>query len=248
MKKIIYIFIFFTFIKFISADKIIFGVSGIAKVGNNCFLSLSIKDKSKSKINEIEFSLFTTNENMQLLGNSEIVLNKINKFQPYTTSIPISMSDTSLCNEIRNLYVVANKCSIKGEEEEEQCKSLIKADSSSNNSILLKTIVLKNRSFFNKQNVGYFVEELSIFLNIINLEFAKEYNIKNNTFGLIVTNADKSDTFKNGDLIIEAEMNEIKNINELKKQLKNIFKSEKKHILINLIRNNNEKMIAVKLK
>ena len=247
MKKIIYIFIFFTFIKFVSADKIIFGVSGIAKVGNNCFLSLLIKDKSKSKINKIEFSIFTTNENMKLLGNSKIVLSKINKHQPYTTSIPISMSDTNLCNEIRNINVIANKCSIKGGGEE-QCKSLIKADKSSSNGILLKTIILKDLSFFNSKNLEYFVKELNIFLNIINLEFAKKYNIKNNTFGLIVTNANKSDIFKNGDLIIEAEMNEIKNFNELKKQLGNIFKSEKKNILINLIRNNNEKMIAVKLK
>ena len=50
-----------------------------------------------------------------------------------------------------------------------------------------------------------------------------------------------------GDLITEVEMTEIYNISQLRKQIVEVFDNKKKHILINFIRNNNEKLVAVKL-
>ena len=54
--------------------------------------------------------------------------------------------------------------------------------------------------------------------------------------------------FKKGDLIVEAEMRIIKNIKQLKQQLNTVFENEKEYILINFIRQNNKKLVAVKLK
>jgi len=64
---------------------------------------------------------------------------------------------------------------------------------------------------------------------------------------LIVVEVNKSNTFLVGDLITEVEMTEIYNISQLKKQIVEVFDNKKKHILINFIRNNNEKLVAVKL-
>ena len=81
----------------------------------------------------------------------------------------------------------------------------------------------------------------------LNSDYAQRYKIKNYTSGLIVVEVNKSNTFLVGDLITEVEMTEIYNISQLRKQIIEVFDNKKKHILINFIRNNNEKLVAVKL-
>ena len=81
----------------------------------------------------------------------------------------------------------------------------------------------------------------------LNSDYAQRYKIKNYTNGLIVVEVNKSNTFLVGDLITEVEMTEIYNISQLRKQIVEVFDNKKKHILINFIRNNNEKLVAVKL-
>ena len=81
----------------------------------------------------------------------------------------------------------------------------------------------------------------------LNSDYAQRYKIKNYTNGLIVVEVNESNTFLVGDLITEVEMTEIYNISQLRKQIVEVFDNKKKHILINFIRNNNEKLIAVKL-
>jgi len=84
-------------------------------------------------------------------------------------------------------------------------------------------------------------------LKKLNSDYAQRYKIKNYTSGLIVVEVNKSNTFLVGDLITEVEMTEIYNISQLRKQIIEVFDNKKKHILINFIRNNNEKLVAVKL-
>ena len=81
----------------------------------------------------------------------------------------------------------------------------------------------------------------------LNSNYAQRYKIKNYTSGLIVVEVNKSNTFLVGDLITEVEMTEIYNISQLRKQIIKVFDNKKKHILINFIRNNNEKLVAVKI-
>ncbi len=81
----------------------------------------------------------------------------------------------------------------------------------------------------------------------LNSDYAQRYKIRNYTSGLIVVEVNKSNTFLVGDLITEVEMTEIYNISQLRKQIVAVFDNKKKHILINFIRNNNEKLVAVKL-
>ena len=81
----------------------------------------------------------------------------------------------------------------------------------------------------------------------LNSDYAQRYKIKNYTNGLIVVEVNESNTFLVGDLITEVEMTEIYNISQLRKQIVAVFDNKKKHILINFIRNNNEKLVAVKL-
>ena len=76
----------------------------------------------------------------------------------------------------------------------------------------------------------------------------KKFNIKQNINGLVVTQLKGSSVFKKGDLIIEAEMNGINNIKQLKSQLNAVSINEKEYIIINFIRQNNKKLVAVKLK
>ena len=81
----------------------------------------------------------------------------------------------------------------------------------------------------------------------LNSDYAQRYNIKNYTSGLIVVQVNESNTFRVGDLITEVEMTEIYNISQIRRQIVEVFDNKKKHILINFIRNNNEKLVAVKL-
>ena len=63
----------------------------------------------------------------------------------------------------------------------------------------------------------------------------------------MVTNKN-SKFFKEGDLIIEAEMNSIFQIKDLNEKIKLVKDNKKKSILISLVREQQEKFVAVFLK
>ena len=79
------------------------------------------------------------------------------------------------------------------------------------------------------------------------MEIAKRYKIKNYKNGLVVVN-NNGGSFKEGDLIIEAEMNSISKVNDLNENIKFVKRNKKKSILISLIREQQEKLVAVLLK
>jgi hypothetical protein len=110
------------------------------------------------------------------------------------------------------------------------------------------TRVLINPLYYETTNNHYFIKEFNAYLNVINTTYAKMYNIKENTNGLIVTQIKGSSIFKKGDLIIEAEMIGINNIKQLKNQLNAVSINDKEYIIIIFIRQNNKKLVAVKLK
>ena len=72
MRYIIYFSIIYSFLNVGFAKNISVGVTGIAKVGESCFLSILIKDKSNLKIKELAFTLFATSKNNSLLGKAKI--------------------------------------------------------------------------------------------------------------------------------------------------------------------------------
>ena len=64
---------------------------------------------------------------------------------------------------------------------------------------------------------------------------------------MVVINKDNN-FFQEGDLIIEAEMNSISKINDLNENIKLVKNNKKKSILISLVREQQEKFLAVYLK
>ena len=64
---------------------------------------------------------------------------------------------------------------------------------------------------------------------------------------MVVTNKNNN-FFQEGDLIIEAEMNSISKINDLNENIKLVKNNKKKSILISLVREQQEKFLAVYLK
>ena len=64
---------------------------------------------------------------------------------------------------------------------------------------------------------------------------------------MVVTNKNNN-FFQEGDLIIEAEMNSIFKINDLNENIKLVKNNKKKSILISLVREQQEKFLAVYLK
>ena len=64
---------------------------------------------------------------------------------------------------------------------------------------------------------------------------------------MVVTNKNNN-FFKEGDLIIEAEMNSISKVKDLNENIKLVKNNKKKSILISLVREQQEKFVAVFLK
>ena len=77
----------------------------------------------------------------------------------------------------------------------------------------------------------------------LNNKLLKKYAINKEKSGMIITRKTNS-LFKEGDLIIELEMQTINNIDQFKKILKDVKKERKESIFINFIRNNKKKLIA----
>lgn len=242
------LFLFLTiFCKYAITNDILFGITGLAKVGKSCFLSILIEDKSNLKIKELGLSMYSTNKDNLLIGRSKITLFKLNKIQPYTTSVPIDMENTELCNEIRYVNVIMNKC-IPSIKKDISCKNLIKVNEKYKEDHSIMTRVLEDPSYYTFNSNPYFIKEFNVYLKVINASFAKKYNLIENTYGLIVTDIKGSSFFKKGDLIVEAEMESVKNIKQLKNQINIVFENKNNYILINFIRQNHKKLVAVKLK
>ena len=84
-------------------------------------------------------------------------------------------------------------------------------------------------------------------MRALDINTARYYKIKNYKNGLVVINNSNS-TLKEGDLIIEAEMNSIFKVKDLNDKIENLKTHKKKSILISLIREQQEKVLAVFLK
>ena len=191
-------------------------------------------------------NIFSTNESQKLVGKSNIIFKRLNKNQPYVTSVLIELENTEECKNIKNIKIHINNC-IVDKKINENCKSLLKVKEKFKNSFLVNTTIIEDSSFFNADDNKLYLKEFGIFLKKLNSDYARRYKIKNNTSGLLVVGVSNSNTFIEGDLITEVEMAQVRNISQLKKQLKEFFDNKKQHILINFIRDNNEKLVAVKI-
>ena len=246
MRSFFVIFFFLLFLNTIDAKNIIFGTSGIAKVGQACFASIVIKDETDLNIEKLQLNIFSTNKSQKLIGKSNILFQKLNKNQPYVTSVPIELENTEECKDIKNIKIHVENCIID-KQMNQKCKNLLKVKEKFKKSFLVNTTVIEDSSFFSKDDTKLYLKEFGIFLKKLNSDYARRYKIKNNTSGLIVIGVSNSNTFIEGDLITEVEMAQVRNISQLKKQLKEFLNNKKQHILINYIRDNNEKLVAVKI-
>ena len=246
MKFFFLIFLFSVILNTVNAKNIIFGTSGIAKVGQACFASIVIKDETVLNIQELQLNIFSTDESQKLIGKSNIIFQRLNKNQPYVTSVPIELENSEKCKDIKNIKINVNNCIID-KKVNKKCKNLLKVKENFKDNFLVNTTIIEDSSFFNKDDTKLYLEEFGIFLKKLNSDYARRYKIKNNTSGLLVVGVSSSTTFVEGDLITEVEMAKVINILQLKKQLKKIFDNKKQHILINFIRDNNEKLVAVKI-
>ena len=246
MKSFFLIFFSFLFFNTIKGKNIIFSTSGIAKVGKACFASIVIKDETVLNIQELQLNIFSTDESQKLIGKSNIIFQRLNKNQPYVTSVPIELENSEKCKDIKNIKINVNNCIIN-KQVNKKCKNLLKVKENFKDNFLVNTTIIEDSSFFNTDDSKLYLEEFGVFLKKLNSDYARRYKIKNNTSGLLVVGVSSSTTFVEGDLITEVEMAKVINILQLKKQLKKIFDNKKQHILINFIRNNNEKLVAVRI-
>ena len=56
-----------------------------------CFVSISVQDKSNFKIQELQLNIFSTDVNEKLIGKSNITIKKLNKNQPFMTTVPVKI-------------------------------------------------------------------------------------------------------------------------------------------------------------
>ena len=247
MHKIL-IFLFLIFTTNIKAKEMLVNITGIAKVGKECFLNLTFLNQSTLPIENINLLIYSLDNNNVLLGQSQVNLQKINKKQPYETFTNVEMSSIKLCKKIKKIDVVVNNCFSKNKQFVKNCHSLFKIDSNKSIISSLEVTLSENRNYYLKgTNKNFFIPELDVSLKVLDLETAKQYKIKNYKNGLVVTNKNNN-FFQEGDLIIEAEMNSINKINDLNENIKLVKHNKKKSILISLVREQQEKFLAVYLK
>ncbi len=247
MHKIL-IFLFLIFTTNIKAKEMLINITGIAKVGKECFLNLTFLNQSTLPIENINLLIYSLDNNNVLLGQSQVNLQKINKKQPYETFTNVEMSSIKLCKKIKKIDVVVNNCFSKNKQFVKNCHSLFKIDSNKSIISSLEVTLSENRNYYLKgTNKNFFIPELDVSLKVLDLETAKQYKIKNYKNGLVVTNKNNN-FFQEGDLIIEAEMNSINKINDLNENIKLVKHNKKKSILISLVREQQEKFLAVYLK
>ena len=247
MNKILILF-FLTFNTNLIAKEVLINITGIAKVGKECFLNLAFQNQSTLFIENVNLLIYSFDKNNLLIGKSSLNLNKINKKQPYKTFTAVDMSSVKYCQEIRKIDVVVSECFSKNSNSSSVCKNSFRIDKNKSYVKSLEVNLSKNTNYYLQSlNKNFFVPELNINLQVLDIEIAKRYKIKNYKNGLVVTNKN-SKFFKEGDLIIEAEMNSIFQIKDLNEKIKLVKDNKKKSILISLVREQQEKFVAVFLK
>lgn len=245
-KLLILFFLIFTSKTF--AEEVLINITGIAKVGKECFLNLAFQNQSSLFIENVNLLIYSFDENNLLVGKSNVYLNKIKKKQPYKTFAPIEMTSIKFCEKIKKIDLVISDCFSKNKEELNACNSFFKIDRKMSTTEPLE-VNLSNNSTYYSNNVDkkFFVPELNLSLKVLDIQTAERYKIKNYKNGLVVINKNNN-LFKEGDLIIEAEMNSIFQVKDLNEKIKLVKNNKKKSILISLVREQEEKFVAVFLK
>ena len=247
MNKILILLLLF-FTKNIISKEILFNITGIAKVGEECFLNLAFQNQSALFIENVNLLIYSLDKDNLLVGKSKVKLHKINKKQPYKTFTPVEMNSVEYCEKIKKIDIIVNDCFSKINKENKVCDNFFKIDKNKSATNLLEVRIAKNRNYYLKNlDKNIFIPELDINLKVLDIETAKRYKIKNYKNGLVVTNKNNN-FFKEGDLIIEAEMNSIFKVKDLYENIKLVKSNKKKSILISLIREQEEKFVAIFLK
>ena len=115
MNKVL-LFLFLIFTTNTKAKEILVNITGIAKVGKECFLNLTFLNQSTLPIENINLLIYSFDKNNYLLGQSQVNLQKINNKQPYETFTNVEMSSIKLCKKIKKIDVVVNNCFSKNKQ------------------------------------------------------------------------------------------------------------------------------------
>ena len=247
MNKILILF-FFIFTANIVAKEVLVNITGIAKVGKECFLNLSFQNESTLLIENVNLLVYSFDKNNLLLGKSKVILNKIRKKQPYKIFTSLEMTSVRFCEKIKKIDLVVTDCFSKSQEKIKTCNNFFRIDDKKSVIESLEVSISENTNYYIKNiNKDFFIPELNVSLKVLDIETAERYKIRNYKNGLVVINKDNN-FFKEGDLIIEAEMNSIFKIKDLNEKIKLVKNNKKKSILISLVRKQEEKFVAVFLK
>ena len=230
------------------AENILLGISGLAKVGNDCFLTVSFKNNSTVKVNFIKAVIFVRNDDILSVGKSEIILKNLENNQPYLISKKINKNEALACNKIKVVDAYISNCTLSKNDEKKLCNKLLKVESALTNNQIEFVNKLDNTIFYeDKEEENFLIPELNIILSPLNIKLAMKYNIKLQRSGMVVTDNMSSIFFKEGDVITELEMSQVLYRDQIELKIKEVVKENKSLILINLIRNNKEKIIAAKI-
>jgi len=242
------VFIFFFVNQNIHSENILLGINGLAKVGNDCFLNISIKNKSKVKVKYLEALIFATNNKISSVGKSKIVIKNLENYQPYLTSKKIIKDNLLSCDEINIIDAHISKCIIIEASSKNECNRLLKVEEATNNNQIESVNKLENIIFYQElSKKDFLIPELNVILSPLNIKLANKYKIKKQRTGMVVIDDINNLLFKEGDLITYIEMNKVEHIEQVNIHIKDIIKSKKNLILINIIRQNKEKIIAAKI-
>ncbi len=246
-KNILLFLLSLLLIKTLGSKEIIINVTGLAKVGKECFLNVEVQDKSDLLIQNLDLLIYSLDKDNRLIGKSYLHFFDLRKKQPYKTFSPVEMNFIDSCKKIKKVDLIIEDCSIIEKNDSKPCIHALKiADNNFDN--YLEVNISNNRNYYlERLNKDYFIPELDIRLQALDLATAKRYKIKNYKNGLVVLNKNNS-LFKEGDLIIEAEMNSIFKVKDLSEKIQVVKNNKKKSILISLVRAQREKFVAVVLK
>ena len=243
----IFLFLILILSKNVFSKEILVDITGVTKVGKECFLSIEIQDNSKLIIESIDLFIYSLDYDNTLIGKSKMGLYKLRKKQPYKTFTSIEMNSIDLCKTIKKTDLVVKNCILKNGNNVKNCLNLFKIVQKSSIQGSIEVNVSDNNNFYSENtNNDFFIPELDLRLKVLDMKVAKRYKIKNYKNGLVVVNNNSS--FQEGDLIIEAEMNSIFKVEDLSDKIKKVKNKKKKSILISLVREQQEKFVAVFLK
>ena len=244
----IFIFLIFILTKSLFAKEILVNITGVTKVGKECFLSIDIQDKTKLILESIDLFIYSLDNDNKLIGKSKVRLYKLRKKQPYKTFTAIEMKSVDLCKTVKKTDLVVKNCILENGNNVKNCLSFFKIDQKSSIEDSIEVNVSNNNNFYlETTDNDFFIPELDVRLKVLDMNIAKLYKIKNYKNGLVVVNNNNS-SFEEGDLIIEAEMNSVFKVEDLSDKIKNLKNKKKKSILISLVREQQEKFVAVFLK